>query len=68
MVLMLGVASSCHQELFFGVMAEDAAANQESQSCIYQMLESLCPPGGSTGTFMLHADSLNRPNLHVVQL
>lgn len=68
MMLMVGVASPCHQELFFGVMAEDAAANQESQSCIYQMLESLCPPGGSTGTFMLNTDSLNRPILHVFQL
>ncbi|XP_041650565.1 protection of telomeres protein 1 isoform X2 [Cheilinus undulatus] len=36
-------------ELFFGVSAEDAAANQEAQNSIRQMMDYLCPPGGSTG-------------------
>lgn len=36
-----------HAESFFGVSAEDAAANQEAQNSIRQTLESLCPPGGS---------------------
>ncbi|XP_051807518.1 protection of telomeres protein 1 isoform X2 [Acanthochromis polyacanthus] len=34
-------------ESFFGVSAEDAAANQEAQNSIRQTMESLCPPGGS---------------------
>ncbi|XP_023143659.2 protection of telomeres protein 1 isoform X1 [Amphiprion ocellaris] len=36
-----------HAESFFGVSAEDAAANQEAQNSIRQTMESLCPPGGS---------------------
>ncbi|XP_068595795.1 protection of telomeres protein 1 [Brachionichthys hirsutus] len=36
-------------ELFFKVSAEEAAANQEAQNSIRQTMESLCPPGGSTG-------------------
>uniref|UniRef100_H3CYH8 Protection of telomeres protein 1 n=1 Tax=Tetraodon nigroviridis TaxID=99883 RepID=H3CYH8_TETNG len=36
-------------ELFFGVTAEDAAANQESQSSVCRTLESLCPKEGSSG-------------------
>ncbi|XP_074534226.1 protection of telomeres protein 1 [Halichoeres trimaculatus] len=36
-------------ELFFGVSAEDAAANQEAQDSICQTMDSLCPPEGSTG-------------------
>ncbi|XP_041794905.1 protection of telomeres protein 1 isoform X2 [Chelmon rostratus] len=36
-------------ELFFGMSAEDVAANQEAQDSIRQMMDSLCPPGGSTG-------------------
>ncbi len=39
-----------HQESFFRVSAEDAAANQEAQNSIRQTMDSLCPPGGSTGT------------------
>ncbi|KAM9377163.1 protection of telomeres protein 1 isoform 2-T2 [Pholidichthys leucotaenia] len=34
-------------ELFFGVSAEEASANQEAQDSIRQIVESLCPPGGS---------------------
>uniref|UniRef100_A0A8C2WJ91 Protection of telomeres protein 1 n=1 Tax=Cyclopterus lumpus TaxID=8103 RepID=A0A8C2WJ91_CYCLU len=37
-------------ESFFGVSAEDAAANQEAQNSIRQTMASLCPAGGSTGT------------------
>lgn len=51
---MVGVVCSCHQELFFGVTAEDAAANQEAQSCVSRMVESMCPPEGSTGTCFLN--------------
>lgn len=40
-----------HQELFFGVSAEMAAASQEAQDIISQTMSSLCPPEGSTGTF-----------------
>lgn len=40
-----------HQELFFGMSAEDVAANQEAQDSIRQTMDSLCPPGGSTGTY-----------------
>nr|XP_046250001.1 protection of telomeres protein 1 isoform X2 [Scatophagus argus] len=36
-------------ELFFKVSAEDVAANQEAQNSIHQTMDSLCPPGGSTG-------------------
>ncbi|GAA6227664.1 protection of telomeres protein 1 [Lates japonicus] len=36
-------------ELFFGVLAEDAAANQEAQRSIHQTMDTLCPPEGSTG-------------------
>ncbi|XP_039989780.1 protection of telomeres protein 1 [Xiphias gladius] len=36
-------------ELFFSVSAEDAAANQEAQRGIHQIMDTLCPPGGSTG-------------------
>ncbi|XP_054476150.1 protection of telomeres protein 1 [Anoplopoma fimbria] len=36
-------------ELFFGVSAEDVATNQEAQNSIQQTMDSLCPPGGSTG-------------------
>ncbi|KAM7003177.1 protection of telomeres protein 1 isoform 1-T1 [Tautogolabrus adspersus] len=36
-------------EQFFGVAAEDAAANQEAQNSIHQTMSFLCPPGGSTG-------------------
>ncbi|XP_056907866.1 protection of telomeres protein 1 isoform X2 [Takifugu flavidus] len=43
-------------ELFFGVTAEDAAANQEAQSRICRMVESICPPEDSTG---------ERPWLHL---
>lgn len=61
-VLMLTVGVVCsRQELFFGVTAEDAAANQESQSCVCRTLESLCPPEGSTGTFLLNTDSPEHP-------
>ncbi|XP_034390276.1 protection of telomeres protein 1 isoform X2 [Cyclopterus lumpus] len=35
-------------ESFFGVSAEDAAANQEAQNSIRQTMASLCPAGGST--------------------
>ncbi|XP_033982667.1 protection of telomeres protein 1 isoform X2 [Trematomus bernacchii] len=35
-------------EEFFGVSAEDAAANQEAQDIISQSMDSLCPAGGST--------------------
>ncbi|XP_053283679.1 protection of telomeres protein 1 isoform X2 [Pleuronectes platessa] len=34
-------------ELFFGVKAEEAAANQEAQKSIHQTMDALCPPGGS---------------------
>ncbi|XP_053175334.1 protection of telomeres protein 1 [Scomber japonicus] len=34
-------------ELFFGVSAEEAAANQEAQNIVRQIMNSLCPPGGS---------------------
>lgn len=60
--LTVGVVCS-RQELFFGVTAEDAAANQESQSRVCRTLESLCPPEGSTGTFLL-----NTPDLHLLPL
>lgn len=36
-------------ESFFGVSAEDIAANQEAQNSICQTMDSLCPPGGRTG-------------------
>ncbi|CAK6974682.1 protection of telomeres protein 1 isoform X1 [Scomber scombrus] len=36
-------------ELFFGVSAEEAAANQEAQNIVCQTMNSLCPPGGSAG-------------------
>ncbi|XP_068169113.1 protection of telomeres protein 1 isoform X2 [Antennarius striatus] len=36
-------------ELFFKVSAEEAAANQEAQNSVRQTMDSLCPPGGSTG-------------------
>ncbi|KAG8012402.1 Protection of telomeres protein 1 [Nibea albiflora] len=36
-------------ESFFGVSPEEVAANQEAQNCIHQTMDSLCPPGGSTG-------------------
>nr|XP_033489962.1 protection of telomeres protein 1 [Epinephelus lanceolatus]XP_033489963.1 protection of telomeres protein 1 [Epinephelus lanceolatus] len=36
-------------ERFFSVSAEDVASNQEAQNSIRQMMDSLCPPGGSTG-------------------
>ncbi|XP_040895129.1 protection of telomeres protein 1 [Toxotes jaculatrix] len=36
-------------ELFFRVSAEDVAANQEAQKSIHQTMDTLCPPGGSTG-------------------
>nr|XP_020449145.1 protection of telomeres protein 1 isoform X2 [Monopterus albus] len=36
-------------ELFFNVSAEDVAANQEAQNSVRQTVETLCPPGGSTG-------------------
>ncbi|XP_029282932.1 protection of telomeres protein 1 isoform X2 [Cottoperca gobio] len=36
-------------ESFFGVSAEDVAANQEAQNSIHQKMDSLCPAGGSTG-------------------
>lgn len=39
-----------HQELFFGVSAEKAAASQEAQDIISRTMSSLCPPEGSTGT------------------
>lgn len=39
-----------HQESFFGVAAEDVAANQEAQDGIRQLMAFLCPAGGSTGT------------------
>ncbi|XP_042266718.1 protection of telomeres protein 1 isoform X1 [Thunnus maccoyii] len=35
-------------ELFFGVSAEDVAANQEAQNSVRQTMDSLLPPGGST--------------------
>ncbi|TMS05321.1 Protection of telomeres protein 1 [Larimichthys crocea] len=34
---------------FFGVSPEEVAASQEAQNCIHQTMDSLCPPGGSTG-------------------
>lgn len=55
--LTVGVVCPCHQELFFGVTAEDAAADQEAQSCVSRMLESMCPPEGSTGTCFLNPAS-----------
>ncbi|XP_049429410.1 LOW QUALITY PROTEIN: protection of telomeres protein 1 [Epinephelus fuscoguttatus] len=36
-------------ERFFSVSAEDVASSQEAQNSICQMMDSLCPPGGSTG-------------------
>lgn len=60
-MLTLGVAGSCPQELFFGVTAEEAAANQESQSRVCRVLESLCPPEGSGGTFLPPPTHLNQP-------
>ncbi|KAM6926549.1 protection of telomeres protein 1 isoform 1-T2 [Lycodopsis pacificus] len=36
-------------EAFFGVSAEDVAANQEAQNRIQQTMDSLCPAGGSAG-------------------
>ncbi|KAK9516192.1 hypothetical protein VZT92_024138 [Zoarces viviparus] len=36
-------------ESFFGVSAEDVAANQEAQNRIRQTMDSLCPAGGSAG-------------------
>ncbi|XP_028441116.1 protection of telomeres protein 1 isoform X2 [Perca flavescens] len=36
-------------EAFFGVLAEDVAANQEAQNIIHQTMDSLCPAEGSTG-------------------
>ncbi|XP_077373907.1 protection of telomeres protein 1 isoform X2 [Festucalex cinctus] len=36
-------------EFFFGVSAEDAAANQQAQEQIQQTLETLCPPEGAGG-------------------
>lgn len=57
----------CHQELFFGVTAEDAAANQESQSRVCRVLERLCPPGGSTGTFLLKTGSPEAPPTHLAR-
>lgn len=42
---------SFHKELFFSLLAEEAATNQEAQNSISQTMESLCPPGGSTGLF-----------------
>lgn len=48
---------SCHQELFFGVTAEDAAANQEAQSRVCRIVESICPPEGSTGTCLLNTNT-----------
>ncbi|XP_037624158.1 protection of telomeres protein 1 [Sebastes umbrosus] len=36
-------------ESFFGVSAEDVAANQEAQNSIQKTMDSLCPAGGSTG-------------------
>ncbi|KAI3370962.1 hypothetical protein L3Q82_023610, partial [Scortum barcoo] len=38
-------------ESFFGVSAEDVSANQEAQQSVRQAMDSLCPPGGSTGVF-----------------
>lgn len=43
-----------HQELFFGVSAEEAATNQEAQDVVSQTMDSLCPPGGSAGTCGKH--------------
>lgn len=65
--LTAGVVCS-RQELFFGVTAEDAAANQESQRRVCRTLESLCPPEGSTGTFLLNTDSPEHPDLHLLHL
>lgn len=48
LMVMAGFLS--HQELFFGVSAEQAATNQEAQDVISQTMDSLCPPGGSAGT------------------
>ncbi|XP_056271821.1 protection of telomeres protein 1 [Pseudoliparis swirei] len=36
-------------ESFFGVSAEDVAANQEAENSIRQKMDSLCPAGGSAG-------------------
>ncbi|TNN33583.1 Protection of telomeres protein 1 [Liparis tanakae] len=40
-------------ESFFGVSAEDVAANQEAENSIRQKMDSLCPAGGSAGTVHL---------------
>ncbi|KAG7219646.1 hypothetical protein INR49_018922 [Caranx melampygus] len=37
-------------EQFFSVSAEDAPANQETQRIVQQTMDTLCPPGGSTGS------------------
>lgn len=52
LMVMAGFLS--HQELFFGVSAEEAATNQEAQDVVSQTMDSLCPPGGSTGTCGKH--------------
>ncbi|XP_029993483.1 protection of telomeres protein 1 isoform X2 [Sphaeramia orbicularis] len=36
-------------ELFFNVLAEDVAVNQEAQNIVCQTMDSLCPLGGSIG-------------------
>ncbi|KAM7397316.1 hypothetical protein PAMP_020300 [Pampus punctatissimus] len=36
-------------ESFFGVSAEDVAANQEAQDSVRETMDFLCPQGGSTG-------------------
>lgn len=36
-----------HAESFLGVKAEDAAINQEAQDRVKDVMNSLCPPGGS---------------------
>lgn len=59
---------SCLQELFFGVAAEDAAANQEAQSHVCRIVESICPPEGSTGTFLLNTDTLKQAQATPPQL
>lgn len=39
------------QDSFFSVSVEDLAANQEAQNSVRHIMDSLCPAGGSVGTF-----------------
>uniref|UniRef100_A0A673B528 Protection of telomeres protein 1 n=1 Tax=Sphaeramia orbicularis TaxID=375764 RepID=A0A673B528_9TELE len=48
-------------ELFFNVLAEDVAVNQEAQNIVCQTMDSLCPLGGSIGKSAHHPNTERLP-------